>query len=114
MCNTTTTTTTTTTNTYPGKPLVESLAIPITSRLLYQLYHEGSNEELATNLFLFVLEVLPAEMLPNLRPFLSELFALHGHRGSLSLFLHPLLEKLVFESIEVLKFIIINNINNNS
>lgn len=83
------------------RSFVESLAIPITSRLLYQLYHEGSNEELASSLFMFVLEVIPAELLPNLRPFISELFALHNHRGSLSLFLHPLLEKLLLEFIEV-------------
>jgi hypothetical protein len=58
-------------------------------------------KELASSLFMFVLEVIPAELLPNLRPFISELFALHNHRGSLSLFLHPLLEKLLLEFIEV-------------
>lgn len=50
---------------------------------------------------MFVLEVIPPDLLANLRPFMSELFSLYHHRGNLSALLHPLLKKFVVQAIEV-------------
>jgi len=56
------------------------------------------------DLFNHVLEEVPENLLSHLRPLISEIFLLYHHRGNLSLFLHPLLEKLLLNAIEVKSF----------
>lgn len=77
------------------------MALPLSSRLLYQLYHRGQDEGQASSLFKFMLEILPPSLLDNLRPFISELFALHHHRGTLATFIGPLVNRLLLTEVRV-------------
>jgi len=69
--------------------------------MVYQLYHEGGEEAQGLMLLSHALNSLSPAQLMTLRGLLSEIFTLQHHRGSLSLFLSPLVNDILLDQLVV-------------